>query len=86
MDFPIVAEGLHRSFGDVKAVETMSGLYRTVAELNPITYVIDASRHQVLIGFDLGQALTGFAVALLFATATLVLALSQLRRRLADMA
>ena len=67
-------------------VETMSGLYRKVAELNPVTFVIDASRHQVLIGFDLSEALTGFAVALLFASATMALALSQLRRRLADSA
>ena len=65
-------------------VETMSGVYRGVAELNPITYVVDASRHQVLVGFDLSEALVGFQVALLFAAVTIALALGQLRRRLAD--
>ncbi|MEL7156779.1 MAG: ABC transporter permease [Actinomycetota bacterium] len=65
-------------------VETMSGLYRTVAEANPITQVIDAARHQVLVGFDLGEAVTGLVVAVLFAAATIGFALLQLRRRLAE--
>ncbi|MCP3854876.1 MAG: ABC transporter permease [Actinomycetia bacterium] len=65
-------------------VQTMSGLYRRIAELNPITFVIDSVRHQVLVGFDLGEAAVGLLVAVLFATATITLALTQLRRRLAD--
>lgn len=67
-------------------VQTMSGLYQRIAELNPITFVIDSSRHQVLVGFDLGEAAIGFLVAILFATATIGLALIQLRKRLADAA
>ncbi len=65
-------------------VQLMSGLYRRAAEANPITYVIDASRHQVLEGFSLGEAVVGLLVALAFAAATLAFALLQLRRKLAD--
>lgn len=65
-------------------IETMSGVYKTVAQANPITFVIDASRHQVLVGFDLGEAAIGFAVAVAFAAATIAFAVVQLRRRLAD--
>lgn len=65
-------------------VETMSGAYKAIAQANPITYVIDASRHQVLEGFSLGDAAIGFVVALAFAGLTISLAITQLRRRLAD--
>ncbi|MFT7597893.1 MAG: ABC-2 type transport system permease protein [Acidimicrobiales bacterium] len=65
-------------------IETMSGIYRRVAQANPITYVIDASRHQVLVGFDLGEALVGLVVALGFAGLTIGFALRQLKHRLAD--
>jgi len=67
-------------------VETMSGAYKQVAQLNPITFVVDASRHQVLVGFDISEALVGLGVAVAFAATTLALALTQLRRRLADTA
>ncbi|MCP5024965.1 MAG: ABC transporter permease [Actinomycetia bacterium] len=65
-------------------VETMSGLYQQIAELNPVTFVIDSSRHQVLVGFDLGEAAVGFVVAMLFAITTIGVALTQLQKRLAD--
>lgn len=65
-------------------VETMSGLYKRVAQLNPVTYVIDASRHQVLVGFDVGEAVAGLGVAVLFAATTIAFSLLQLRRRLAE--
>ncbi|MEM9135134.1 MAG: ABC transporter permease [Actinomycetota bacterium] len=65
-------------------VELMSGAYRRVAELNPITYVIDACRHQVLEGFSLGEAVVGLLVAVAFAASTIAFALLQLRRKLAD--
>ena len=65
-------------------VETMSGWYQSVARLNPVTSVVDAARHQVLVGFDLGEAVTGLAVALVFAAVTIGFALLQLRVRLAD--
>ncbi len=65
-------------------VETMSGTYKTIAQYNPISLVIDASRHQVLQGFDLGEATKGFVIAIAFASIMIGLALSQLRSRLAD--
>jgi len=63
-------------------VATMSGVYKAVAQANPLTQVIDASRHQVITGFDLGEAATGLAVALGVAAISIGFALTQLRRRL----
>jgi ABC-2 type transport system permease protein len=65
-------------------IETMSGVYKQVAQANPITHVIDASRHQVLVGFSLDEALVGFGVAVAFAAVMILLALVQLRHRLAE--
>lgn len=65
-------------------VELMSGAYRAAAEVNPITQVIDAARHQVLEGFSVSEAVVGFLVAVAFAAATIAFALLQLRRKLAD--
>ena len=31
----------------------MSGVYQTIAEQNPITWMIDGMRYQVIVGFDL---------------------------------
>lgn len=67
-------------------VDLMTGWYRTVARGNPITYVIDASRHQVLDGFSAPDAVVGLAVAAAFATLTISVAVSQLRRRLRQVA
>jgi ABC-2 type transport system permease protein len=63
-------------------VALMSGWYRRVAELNPVTHVIDAARHQVLVGFSLAEAAVGLAIAVAFATLTIGFAVTQLRRRL----
>ncbi len=65
-------------------VETMSGTYQAMAQANPVSFVIDASRYQVLEGFSLAEAATGFAVAIGFAAIMIALALVQLRRRLED--
>lgn len=65
-------------------VETMSGVYKIIAQANPISFVVDASRHQVLQGFDIGEAAKGLVVAVLFAGVTIAFALKQLRHRLAD--
>jgi len=65
-------------------VETMSGVYKTAATINPITYVINAARHQVLVGFDISEALTGIGVAVGFTLVMLAFALSQLRHRLKE--
>lgn len=65
-------------------VETMSGTYKTFAQANPVSFVIDASRHQVLQGFSLSEALQGFLIAGAFSAITITFALVQLRRRLAE--
>jgi ABC-2 type transport system permease protein len=47
--------------------EAMSGVYQTIAEVNPITWMIDGMRYQVVVGFDLGEAATSIGVAALLA-------------------
>ena len=36
--------------------ESMHGIYQSIATRNPITWMIDGMRHQVIVGFDLGEA------------------------------
>jgi len=62
--------------------ELMNGWYKTVAAHNPITFMIDGMRHQVVVGFDLGEAAEAVGVALAILAVGLVLAIGQLRRRL----
>ncbi len=67
-------------------VETMSGTYKKVAQANPISFVIDASRHQVLEGFSLSEAAKGLLVATAIAAFMIAFALRQLQYRLGDAA
>ena len=60
----------------------MNGWYRAVAQHNPVTWMIDGMRYQIIVGFDLGQAFKAIAVSGTLAVFALVLATSQLRRRL----
>jgi hypothetical protein len=60
----------------------MSGWYRFVAQHNPITWMIDGMRYQVVVGFDATEALKAIAVAGGLAVVALALASGQLRRRL----
>jgi ABC-2 type transport system permease protein len=62
--------------------ERMSGWYRSVAQHNPVTWMIDGMRYQVIVGFDATEALKAISVAGGLAVFALVLASSQLRRRL----
>jgi len=62
--------------------ERMNGWYRAVAQHNPVTWMIDGMRYQIIVGFDLGQAFKAIAVSGTLAVFALVLATSQLRRRL----
>ncbi|MFP4511744.1 MAG: ABC transporter permease [Acidimicrobiales bacterium] len=64
-------------------VELMSGWYRTVAERNPLTVMIDGARHQVIVGFDAGEAAASLAVALGLIVVSFWLATRMLQRRLA---
>jgi ABC-2 type transport system permease protein len=61
----------------------MRGWYKTVATHNPMTWLVDGMRHQVIVGFDAVEALKAFAVAGGLCALALTLAASQLRRRLA---
>lgn len=61
----------------------MGGVYRTIAENNPVTWMIDGARHQVITGFDAGQGLTAIGVAAAMAACTIALANAALRSRVA---
>lgn len=43
--------------------ELMSGIYRTLAERNPITWMVDGMRHQVVVGLDWSEAALSLTVA-----------------------
>jgi ABC-2 type transport system permease protein len=60
----------------------MSGWFQTVAEANPVTWMIDGMRSLVIEGFSWRDALTAIAVAAGLAAVTLTLATTQFRRRL----
>jgi ABC-2 type transport system permease protein len=63
--------------------EAMSGVYQTLAEINPITWIIDGMRHQVIVGFDLGELVVSIAVAAVLASLAIYGAHRALRARLA---
>ena len=48
--------------------EAMNGVYQTIAEANPITWMIDGMRYQVVVGFDLGEAAMSIGVAAVLAS------------------
>jgi ABC-2 type transport system permease protein len=60
----------------------MKGWYQSVAERNPITWMIDGLRSLVVYGFDWTDALTAVAVAAGLAMVAAVMATRQFRRRL----
>ncbi|MDX6232988.1 MAG: type transport system permease protein [Nocardioidaceae bacterium] len=62
--------------------ELMSGVYRSIAERNPITWMIDGIRHQVLVGFDLSEAAKAIGIAAVLAALTIAMANAALRARL----
>jgi ABC-2 type transport system permease protein len=59
--FPLTFIGLFISSAFFPT-EVMSGVYRTLAEANPISWMIDGMRHQVIVGLDLGEAVGSLAV------------------------
>jgi ABC-2 type transport system permease protein len=63
--------------------ELMSGWYQTVAEANPLTWMINAARSLVIEEFTWSAALEALVLAAVFAVITISFSLSQLRRRLA---
>jgi ABC-2 type transport system permease protein len=63
--------------------QLMRGWFHEVASVNPISWMIEGMRHLVLVGWDLGEALTALAVPAVAAVGSVSLALAALRRRLA---
>ena len=59
--FPLTFIGLFISSAFFPT-EVMSGIYQTLAEANPITWMIDGMRHQVIVGLDLGEAARSLAI------------------------
>jgi ABC-2 type transport system permease protein len=62
--------------------ELMVGWYKSVATHNPITWMIDGLRHQVIVGFDVGESLRSIGIAAALVVLGLAVALRQLNRRL----
>jgi ABC-2 type transport system permease protein len=63
--------------------EAMSGVYQTLAEANPITWIIDGMRHQVIVGFDVGEVAASLAIAAVLAALAIFGAHRALQTRLA---
>lgn len=63
--------------------ETMSGVYRRIADANPISYLVEGLRELVLTGFSGSAALRAILVPLGVGVAATLLALGALRQRLA---
>jgi ABC-2 type transport system permease protein len=62
--------------------ETMSGWFKAVADVNPISHLVEAMRDLVVVGVDAGPTLAGFGVALVLAALSLAGAGLAFRRRL----
>jgi ABC-2 type transport system permease protein len=62
--------------------ESMHGIYHSIATRNPITWMVDGMRHQVVVGFDLSEAATSIAVAAVLAALAIVGANRALQARL----
>ncbi len=62
--------------------ESMHGIYKSIATRNPITWMVDGMRHQVVAGFDLSEAVTSVAVAAALAVLAIFGAHQALRARL----
>ncbi len=61
---------------------SMSGVYKSIASRNPVTWMIDGMRHQVVTGLDWSEALTSIAVATVLAGLAIFGAQRALRARL----
>lgn len=80
--FPLAFIGLFVSSAFFPT-EQMTGLYRTVAEVNPLTWMIDAARHLVVVGFDWSELGTALAVGAALSALSLRFAIGQLNWRVA---
>jgi ABC-2 type transport system permease protein len=64
-------------------VSLMSGWYQAIARVNPLTFMVDGMRHQVLEGFDWGEAGVAIGVAAALAALGLWFAVGGIRTRIA---
>lgn len=62
--------------------ETMDGWFKVVADVNPISHLVEAMRDQVITGVDWGAAAVGLAIVLALAAITVGGSAVLLRRRL----
>lgn len=62
--------------------ESMEGIYRSIANRNPITWMIDGMRHQVVDGLDWTEGARSIAVAAVLAVLSIYGANRALRSRL----
>lgn len=66
--------------------ELMTGWYRTLATYNPISWILEALRDLLTLGWSTTDALVAVVVSAAVAALAIVVALRTLRRRLADAA
>jgi ABC-2 type transport system permease protein len=62
----------------------MNGWFKSAATINPLSHMIEAARHQVIVGWDTSQWLTGMSVAGVIFAGGVVASILALRARLAD--
>ena len=79
--FPLTFIGLFISSAFFPT-ELMTGIYRSIANWNPITWMIDGMRHQVIVGLDWSEAGKSIGVAAVLAGVSMASANSALRARL----
>jgi ABC-2 type transport system permease protein len=60
--FPVTFIGLFISSAFFPT-EVMHGIYRSIATRNPVTWMVDGMRHQVVVGLDWSEAAVSLAVA-----------------------
>ncbi len=63
--------------------ETMTGWFRTVADLNPISYLVEAMRDLVIVGVDLRPTLIGLGAVIALAAVAVTACFVAFHRRLA---
>ncbi|HJR44800.1 MAG TPA: ABC transporter permease [Actinomycetota bacterium] len=66
--------------------ELMEGWFKTAAGINPLSHMIESARHQVILGWDSSEFLSGWAIALVIFVVGIAVSLVALRSRLADKA
>ncbi|MHB1130531.1 MAG: ABC transporter permease [Ilumatobacteraceae bacterium] len=62
--------------------QMMRGVYKTVADVNPISYLVEGLRALVLDGFSVSAIVRAIVIPIGICVAGIVLALHQLRRRI----